>query len=48
MTSFRKQGQNAAQVHGAFYLEHAKRIIHFRDLLVVGDVVLKLISTRQL
>ena len=48
MTSFRKQGQNAAQVHGAFYLEYATRIIHFRDTLVVGVIVLKLISTRQI
>jgi hypothetical protein len=41
MTSFRKQGQNAAQVHGAFYLEYATRIIHFRGILVVGVIILK-------
>jgi hypothetical protein len=48
MTSFRKQGQNAAQVHGAFYLENATQIIQFRDKLVVGIIILKLISTRQI
>jgi hypothetical protein len=47
MTSFREHEQNAAQVYGALYLENLAGRIHFRDILVVGIITLKLISTGQ-